>query len=125
LKLTFKVLPERYAIAQLAADADVPQWALSGAIFSVTRTPTELSVICEERVCAADKAERGWRCIEVVGPFPRTAVGVAAEFSRVLAERKISLLVGSTYDTDYIFLSEQTLDRAVEALIDAGHDVIR
>lgn len=125
MKLAFNVLPERYVIAQLSPDAAVPQWALNGAMFSVTRTPSELSVICEERVCAADKAEHGWRCIEVVGPFPLTAVGVAAEFSRVFAERKISLLVVSTYDTDYIFLSEQTLDPAIEALIDAGHDVIR
>lgn len=125
MKLAFKVLPQSYAIAQLAPDDPIPQWAMSGSFFSVSRTPDELSVICEERVCAAEMAVRGWRCVEVVGPFALTAVGVAAEFSTILAQRGVSILVVSTYDTDYIFLSEDALDRAIQALIDAGHDVVR
>jgi hypothetical protein len=123
LKLTFKVLPARYAISQLPPDAAVPSWALEGAIFSITRTPEELSIICEETL-ALDGA-RGWRCIEVVGPFPLTAVGVAAEFTAVFARSEISLLVISTYNTDYIFLNDESLDRAIDALIEAGHDVRR
>ena len=124
MKLTFKVLTARYAIVQLAADAPVPPWATTGSIFSVTRTPEELSIICEEELCEGPLVARGWRCMEVVGPFPFSAVGVAAEFCGVIARRGLSLLVVSTYNTDYIFLREDALAQAVEALVEAGHDVI-
>ena len=124
MKLTFKALAARYAVLQLAADAPIPKWATSGSIFSVTRTPEELSIICEEEVCEAPLAVRGWRCLEVVGPFPFTAVGIAAEFCGVIARKGISLLVVSTYNTDYIFLREDAFAKAIEALVAAGHDVV-
>ena len=123
MKLSFRVHPGRYAIVKLAPDAPIPQWATTGGIFSVTRTPEELSILCEEERCGVADCEREWRCVEVEGPFPLTAVGVAAEFCGVLARSGISLLVVSTYNTDYIFLREGALHRAVEALIAAGHSV--
>jgi len=40
-----------------------------------------------------------------------------------LAEVGISIFTISTYDTDYLFVKESDLDRAVAALRKAGHDL--
>jgi hypothetical protein len=42
----------------------------------------------------------------------------------VLAENKIGIFAVSTYNTDYILVKEEKLDRAREALIAAGYRVI-
>jgi hypothetical protein len=44
-RLELTLLPERFAISQLAATAPIPEWATRGAFFSVTRTRDELSVV--------------------------------------------------------------------------------
>lgn len=125
MTLTFKVLSGKYGVAQLPPDSAMPRWASAGGVFFIGRTPEELSVICEEQfVPDGTKCERGWRCLEVVGPFPLNAVGIAAEFTSILAASAISVLVVSTYNTDYVLLRESALERAIEAIVGAGHSVL-
>lgn len=40
------VLPGVYAICRLPAGARLPEWALRGEFYSVTRTPEEVSAVC-------------------------------------------------------------------------------
>ena len=60
MQLTVHV--ERYAIVRLDPDAEVPAWATTGPVSSVTRTESELSIVCREDVVPdGSRAERGWR----------------------------------------------------------------
>jgi len=52
----------------------------------------------------------------VQGPMPFDLVGIMAKLSKVLADANISLLAQSTFDTDYILVKVDDLDRAQEAL---------
>jgi uncharacterized protein len=118
------LLPETFAIARLPADATLPSWATQGAFFSVTRTNDELSVVCCARqIPPGVAAETGWRALKVTGPFALSEVGVLAELAAPLAEGSISLFVISTFDTDYLLVSEKQLDAAIVALRKAGHHV--
>lgn len=124
MTLRFVLLPHRYAVARLAPHETVPAWAESGAFTSVTRTPHELSVICDERHVPHDvRADRGWRILELQGPFDFTVVGVAAEFTRSLAARTISLLPVATFDTDYLLVKDESVANAIAALRADGHEV--
>jgi hypothetical protein len=68
--LAFRLLPGRFAVVRLESAAEPPGWALDAPFWSVTRTPAELSVVCqEERVPPDARQERGWRCLEARGPF--------------------------------------------------------
>jgi hypothetical protein len=112
------------AVARLDADADIPPWAHRGAFTSITRTPHELSIVCDEGGVPEDlPAERGWRCLGLVGPIPFETTGVAASFTRALAARGISVFVVSTFDTDYVLVKAAKIDQAIEALRDAGYEV--
>lgn len=118
------VLPEIFAIVRLAADAPLPLWAIEGDLFSVTRTSDELSVVCRaNQVPSSLTAEMGWRALKVQGPFTLSEIGVLAALSAPLAQAKVSLFAISTFDTDYLLVSDKKLDAAIAALRAAGHAV--
>ena len=123
-RLTLDLLPERMAIARLGPRDDVPAWAQAGALVSVTRTPTELSIVCETALVPAEiQAERGYGCLRVLGPLSFAQTGILASLADPLARANISIFALSTYDTDYLLVHERELDAARACLTEAGHHV--
>ena len=124
--LELTLLLERFAISRLAADAPIPEWATEGPFFSLTRTGDELSVVTElSRVPVGVQSQAGWRVLKVHGPFVLSEIGVLASLAAPLAEAKISLLAISTFDTDYLLVSSESLPAAIAALELAGHTMHR
>lgn len=123
--LTMRLLPERYGVCRLDSGSEIPQWASSGELFSITRTSDELSVVCLEQVIPDDiQAEKSWRILKVLGPLDFSLTGILAAISSVLAANRISLFALSTYDTDYILVKEKDIDRAIAALRHGNYEVI-
>lgn len=117
------LLAGQLAVCQLDPNASIPNWA-TGDLLSITRTTTELSIVCEqENVPPEAKAERGWRCLRIEGPLDFTLVGVVASVANALADSDVALFVVSTFDTDYVLVKEEELSKAVESLRAAGHSV--
>jgi len=118
-------MPGSYAICRLDANAAIPPWATDMAFSSITRTVNELSIVCRsEGVPAVVQAQRGYRALSVRGPLDFSLVGIAAALTGALADASISIFMLSTYDTDYLFVRDADLDRAVATLRDAGHAVV-
>jgi len=123
--MTLDLIPGSFAICRLAPDAERPGWAARSAFSSTTRTPSELSIVCaSDDVPEAVAAQRGYRGLVVHGPLDFSLVGIVAALAAVLAAAAISIFVVSTYDTDYVFVRDFDLDRAVAALRGAGHTVV-
>ena len=122
MKPAFTLIDGHYAIVRLPADSAIPPWA-HGTFASITRTARELSIVCNEGNVPDVVADRGWRCLELAGPLPLDQTGVAAAFTRVLAEAAIALFVISTYDTDYVLVRDAALEHATAALRAAGYTV--
>jgi hypothetical protein len=119
---TLAVLDGTFAIHRLPPTAEIPAEILHQSVFSVMRTPQELSLLVPEEVpVVADKTEPGWRGLVVEGTLDFGLTGVLAAISQVLAAAKISIFALSTYDTDYIFVKADKLDSAWEALRQAGY----
>jgi uncharacterized protein len=117
-------LDELYAIVRLEPDADVPVWARTGHFWSITRSDSELSIVCPQDDVPRDaSAERGWCALEVAGPLDFSLTGVVSSLVAPLAEEEIPLFLISTFETDYLLVREPDLHRAVEALTSAGHSV--
>lgn len=124
MTLRFRLLAAHYAVVRLAPDTPVPPWAWSGELASATRTPHELSVVClESAVPPEERAERGWRVLELQGPIPFTETGIAAAFTTALAVEGIGVFVLSTFDTDYLLVKTGDLDRTVAALRERSIEV--
>ena len=122
--MTFTLLDGLFAVARLHAGDDVPPWARRGAFTTITRTPHELSIVCDEGGVPDDvPAERGWRCLGIDGPIAFETTGVAASFTSALAARGISVFVVSTFDSDYVMVKAAKIDDAIAALRGAAYEV--
>jgi len=120
--LRLSLLDGLFAVCRLSASEPVPGWAQRGPFFSISRTPEELSIVCEERaVPSGVKAEAGWRCLKVEGPLDFSVTGVLSSIAGPLADAKVSLFAVSTFDTDYLLVKESDMDSAIAALKARGH----
>ena len=123
MRLTLEVLPYALALCRLPADALWPD-SPAEPFVAVTRTPDETSIVCDQASTPPGaRVESGWRALRVRGPLAFEVVGVVASVSTALANEGVPIFVISTFDTDYVLVKEQSLERAISALRLAGHDV--
>ena len=122
--LNLEHLEGTFAVVRLEPEASVPAWARGGALWSVTQTPDELSILCaSERVPQGFRIEGPFRALRVQGPLDMAMVGVLASVADPLANADISIFALSTFDKDYVLVRENDLDAALRALRSAGHQV--
>ncbi|GAC1636332.1 MAG: ACT domain-containing protein [Candidatus Acidiferrum sp.] len=125
-QLTIRVHAERFGICRLKPDEQIPAWAQASKFLTVSRTPAELSIVCEETLIPEEiAAERRRRLLQVEGILPFSLTGVLAAIAGPLAEAHVSIFALSTYDTDYMLVSSTDLERAIQVLEAAGHAIRR
>lgn len=123
IRLRLRPLPNCLAVCRLPPESPEPAWP-RGTFTSVTRTPLELSIVCDEDAVPSEiQAERGWRMLTVEGPIPFETTGVAAALVSPLAAAGVSVFLISTFDTDYLLLKDAVFERGLALLRQAGHDV--
>jgi len=123
-RLVLQALPGSLAVVQLAVGAEVPSWAWNGTFAAVVRTPDELSIVCDQNMVPEGvRAERDWVGLRVQGPFSFSQTGILASLVGPLAADSVSVVVVSTFDTDYILVKTDRLQRVRELLQAEGHFV--
>jgi hypothetical protein len=123
---TFKLnqFPEKLAVVGLPAGAEIPRWAESSSLFSVTATATETSIVCATRsVPTKVVCQKPFTAFAVQGPLEFAMTGVLSTLLQPLAEAEISVFVISTFDTDWILVPLQDADKAAEEWRRRGHTV--
>ena len=121
--LDLQLLAGTYAVSRLSPDEPLPEWA-QGELLALVRTPEELSIVsAADSVPESVRSERDWRALKVAGPLDFSLVGILAALSGALARAEIPLFSLSTFDTDYLLVRAQDLERAVRALEAEGHRV--
>jgi len=117
-------LSDRYAICRLDPNAEVPPWSANGQFVSISRTPDELSIVClEANLPYGVTCEAKWRILRCEGPLDYSLPGIIASLAEPLADAGVPIFPIATYDTDYILVKEQHLERAINALTGYGHAV--
>ena len=112
-------------MCRLGASESIPSWATQGGFFCVVRGIDELSIVAPENLVPNDvRCELGWIALKLEGPFPFSMTGVLASFLQHLGDARISIFAVSTFDTDYVLIKREQLERAQDALAAAGHDRI-
>lgn len=118
------LLSGRYAICRFSPDQDIPTWSVStiSEFLSITRSRTELSVICAADALPAEVAyDADWYCLRIEGSFGIDEPGVLASVASPLAHAGISTFAIATHDTDYLLVTD--IYGAVAALRAGGHQV--
>jgi hypothetical protein len=126
LHLTLTVLKDVFAVCRLDPAANIPEWVRHGELTSITRTPTELSIVCSQSLAPANiVCERDWKCMQIAGPLGFTQVGILSSMLAPLANGNISIFSISSYETDYILVKEKDLESAIAILSHEGHWISR
>lgn len=124
MKLSLLVLEETFAICSMKKDSPLPEWAISSDFYSITRTRSELSIVCpQNKIPAGTEINKNWRCLSVQGPLGFDITGILASLSMPLAAAGVSIFVFSSYETDHIMVKNYDLEKAAEVLRNAGHEV--
>jgi hypothetical protein len=122
--LALERFPEKLAVVRLGPGAEIPAWAESSSLFSVTATARETSVVCAKRSVPKKAQQAGpFTAFAVKGTLDFALTGILAGLLGPLAEAGISVFTISTYDTDWILVPLDDADRAAEEWRRRGHDV--
>ena len=127
MSLTMSVMKNKLAVVKLKPKAKIPKWMLEESFVSITRTSEELSVVLEENLLGGYLDEigngevfKGFVGLKVEGPLDFSLIGILSEITGILAEVKVSVFVISTFDTDYIWVNEGQVSKAIEVLEGKG-----
>ena len=124
-KLSLHLLDESFSVNKLAQFAELPSIIAKGDMCFMMRTDDEFTIICPDFMAPTNvQSEMGWKCIKVDGTMNLKEVGVLESLAQPLAESNIPLMAISTFNTDYIFVLEEHIVTAVQALQKAGHQFI-
>ena len=116
--------PDALAVVRLGPGSELPSWATSSTLFSVTATATETSLVCHASTVPTKARREGpFVAYEVAGPLDFALTGVLTTLLAPLAEAGISVFTISTFDTDWILVRADAADSADEAWKAAGHTI--
>lgn len=123
--LNFTLLDKKYSIFKYNRGSVLPDWVYSSDFYSITKTNDELSVVAlqTDSDSEAINCSNDWRIIKIVGPLDFSLTGVIAEITGILADKKISVFVVSTYNTDYILVKHAKLEMAIHAFREKGYNI--
>ena len=125
--LDFKLFKDTFSICRLNKDSPIPEWLENSDFFSLTRTPDELSIVCNQVLVKSDDKiiiNKDWRIIKIKGPLDFTLTGIIAYISDLLKKNNIPIFVISTYDTDYILTKNQYINKVLIVLKSNGHKIV-
>ena len=105
---------------------DVAELKPRGEIYFIGKTDEEFSLVCETENVSENTLERedGWRAFRIEGVLDFSLTGILSKVSAVLAENKIGIFAVSTYNTDYILVKSENVEKAKKALSDSGYEII-
>lgn len=121
--MNLKVLPCDLTVCKTA---DAAALDLTKPFYFIAKTDEEISLVCrtaDTPVCTTAR-EDGWRGFRVEGTLDFSLVGILSELSGILAANKIGLFAVSTYNTDYILVKKENLQRALAVLRERGYHII-
>lgn len=117
--------PEKLVVVSLGPGAEVPGWAESSSLFSISATATETTVVCAGRSVPKKVRQEGpFTAFAVEGPLEFALTGVLHTLLGPLAEEGISVFTISTFPTDWILVPTGHADAAADAWRRRGHAVV-
>ena len=123
-KLKIRLLKGTYAVCQIKDTENILNCFDEKDFCSVTKTEDEISVVMLQDKIASDvKVEKDWRILKVEGTLDFSLIGILAKISGILAKNSISIFVISTFNTDYILVKEEKVEKAILVLSEEGYEI--
>ena len=122
---TLHQYPEKMVVASLPAGSDVPAWAESASLLTISATATETTFVCAGRSMPRKVTHQGpFTAFAVEGPLDFALTGVLHALLAPLAEAEISVFTISTFPTDWLLVPVERAEAAAEEWRRRGHTVV-
>ena len=123
-KLRIRLLQGTYAVCQIKDTENILNCFDEKDVFSITKTEDEISVVMlQDKISNDVKAEKDWRILKVEDTLDFSLIGILAKISGILAKNSISIFVISTFNTDYILVKEEKIEKAMTVLSEEGYEI--
>lgn len=115
-----------YAVGKLQDRRDIGKMIPGDTFCSITVTSEEVSVVCEKnKIPPCRELQDGFSLLKIEGVLDFSLTGILAGVSDILAQAQIPIFCISTYNTDYILVRNESLEKAVQALQAQGIGISR
>lgn len=115
--MELKILDNKLKVVKLEPNEIVPEIVYKQEFYSITKTDEELSIVVNEDVnILSNVVEYNWKAIKIVGTLDFALIGILSKISTILAQAEISIYALSTYNTDYILVKDDKLEKAIKVL---------
>ncbi len=119
--ITLIPLSGNFTISQVADYSKIPPEIFKSGFYSVTKTGEEISIISDCTTRFPDiKSSEGWKAFRVEGILDFSLVGIINAITGPLKDNKITVNVLSTFNTDYIFVKNESFRTAIEVFRSSG-----
>ncbi|MBQ3378239.1 MAG: ACT domain-containing protein [Clostridia bacterium] len=121
--MELKILPCEFTVCKVS---DMGSFDLRRKFYFIGKTDEEISIVCPKSDTPPNTLKRsdGWRGFRISGTLDFSLIGILSKLSGILADNNIGIFAVSTFNTDYILVKEEDLDRAVSALSAAGYTIV-
>lgn len=118
------LLKEPLTVFQVGALKDID---LAISPLNISVTADEISVVAPTSQVPAETLNRedGWQMFKIEGVLDFSLIGILSKISGILAKEEISIFALSTFNTDYILVKSDKVNKAVQALNGNDFVVIR
>ena len=122
MTISLLILPDEFGLYQFDRGHQLKAEVLNQlSWYTLSKTTSELSLLCPaQEQCvvaeAASKKELSWRCFQVNAQMDFSLVGILASIIDPLRDNKVPVFVVSTFDTDYVLVKEDMLEKAIGIL---------
>lgn len=122
--MKLNVIGEDFSVCKVT---DLSQVDFKDEFLFIGKTDEELSLVCRTGTVPGNTVcrEDGWKAFRIEGELDFSLIGILSGISAVLAEEKIGIFVVSTYNTDYVLVQKNNLERGIGALERNGYEVGR
>ena len=124
--ITLIPLNGNFTISQVSDYSKIPPEIFNSEFYSITKTGEEISIISDCKTKFPDiKSSEAWKCFMVEGILDFSLVGIINEITAPLKDHKISVNVISTFNTDYIFVKNESFRTAIEVFRLSGSITVK
>ena len=109
----YRVLSANVNLSEIFDDSEFPVF--------IIKDGKEISLLCQTGTLSKfEKEEAGWKAIKILGEIPFNEYGILQSLLTPLAINKIGILAMSTYSTDFVFVKDENLAKALTCLKESG-----
>ncbi len=122
--MEIRILKDKFVVCKVQDYSEI-DFSLDYVFLS--KTPEEQSLVCRNLDLPENyiAIEEGWRGLKIEGILDFSLKGILYRISKILYREEIGIFVIFTYNTDYIFVKEENLEKAVFSLEKENYSIKR